>query len=71
MFAKADLMNDLEFVVFRVLSGIMVVFFIVAAIFMKEDDNSCLWMPLFMIPAFLSLIVVLKPQLSGDWCDIY
>lgn len=63
-YTKPDLLNDIEFIVFRALSAVMVVFFMVAAIFLKEDDNSCLWIPLFLIPAFLSLIVVIKPQLS-------
>ena len=58
---KKDLFNHFEFGIFRLFSAIMVVFFLIAAIFLREDDNSCVWIPTFSIPAFLSAIVVVKP----------
>ena len=54
-----------EIAVFRFLNAIMVVFFLTAVVKLQSDDNSCLWTPTFLVPAFLSTIVAVKPQLSG------
>lgn len=54
-----------EIVTFRVLNGVMVMFFLAATVKLQEDDNACLWIPTFLVPAFLSSIVAVKPQLSG------
>ena len=55
-----------EIAVFRFLNAIMVVFFLTAVVKLQSDDNSCLWTPTFLVPAFLSTIVAVKPQLSGE-----
>jgi hypothetical protein len=52
-------------VIVRILNGVMVLFFLTAVSLLREDDNSCLWIPTFLVPAFLSTIVAVKPQLSG------
>ena len=49
----------------------MVVFFLAAVSLLREDDNSCLWIPTFLVPAFLSTIVAVKPQLSGKITYFY
>ena len=54
-----------EMAVFRFLNAIMVVFFLTAVVKLQSDDNACLWVPTFLVPAFLSTIVAVKPQLSG------
>ena len=53
-----------EVFAFRILNGVMVMFFLAATIKLQEDDNACLWMPLFLVPAFLSSVVALRPALS-------
>ena len=55
-----------EVAIFRLLNAAMVVFFTAAAGQMKEDDNSCHFIPTYLVPAFLSLTVAIRPQLSGD-----
>ena len=55
-----------EIAVFRFLNAIMVIFFLTAVVKLQSDDNSCLWTPTFLVPAILSTIVAVKPQLSGD-----
>ena len=55
-----------EIAVFRFLNAIMVVFFLTAVVKLQSDDNSCLWTPTFLVPAILSTIVAVKPQLSGE-----
>ena len=32
-------------------------FFLAATVKLQEDDNACLWIPTFLVPAFLSTIV--------------
>ena len=54
-----------EVVVFRILNAIMVIFFLAATVKLQSDDNACLWIPAFLVPAFLSTVVAMKPQLSG------
>ena len=54
-----------EIAVFRFLNAIMVIFFLTAVVKLQSDDNACLWVPTFLVPAFLSTIVAVKPQLSG------
>ena len=54
-----------EFFLFRAINAIMVIFFLIAISLLKDDDNACLWVPTFLVPAFLSTIVAIKPQLSG------
>ena len=54
-----------EVAIFRVLNAIMVIFFLTATVKLQSDDNACLWIPAFLVPAFLSTVVALKPQLSG------
>ena len=54
-----------EQLLFRGLNGLMVIFFIIATVKLQADDNACLWMPAFLIPAFLSSIVAISPALSG------
>ena len=54
-----------EVAMFRILNGIMVVFFLTATVKLQSDDNACLWIPAFLVPAFLSTVVAMKPQLSG------
>lgn len=49
---------------FRLLNCVMVVFFLGATVKLQDDDNACLWIPTFLVPAFLSSIVAVKPQLS-------
>ena len=44
----------------------MVVFFLAATVKLQSDDNACLWVPTFLVPAFLSTIVAVRPQLSGQ-----
>ena len=34
-----------------------VMFFLAATVKLQEDDNACLWIPTFLVPAFLSTIV--------------
>merc|ERR1712130_910855 len=46
-----------EVFVFRILNGVMVMFFLAATVKLQEDDNACLWIPTFLVPAFLSTIV--------------
>ena len=55
-----------ETAVFRFLNAVMVIFFLTAVVKLQSDDNSCLWTPTFLVPAILSTIVAVKPQLSGD-----
>ena len=55
-----------EIAVFRLLNAVMVIFFLTAVVKLQSDDNSCLWTPTFLVPAILSTIVAVKPQLSGD-----
>ena len=54
-----------EIAVFRFLNAIMVVFFLTAVVKLQADDNACLWVPTYLVPAFLSTILAVKPQLSG------
>ena len=54
-----------EVAMFRILNGIMVIFFLSATAKLHSDDNACLWIPTFLVPAFLSAVVAVKPQLSG------
>ena len=54
-----------EVAMFRILNGIMVIFFLSATAKLQSDDNACLWIPTFLVPAFLSAVVAVKPQLSG------
>ena len=54
-----------EIAVFRLLNAVMVIFFLTAVVKLQSDDNACLWVPTFLVPAFLSTIVAVKPQLSG------
>ena len=54
-----------EVAMFRILNAIMVIFFLSAVVKLRTDDNACLWIPTFLVPAFLSTIVAVKPQLSG------
>ena len=54
-----------EVAMFRILNGIMVIFFLSAVVKLRTDDNACLWIPTFLVPAFLSSIVAVRPQLSG------
>ncbi|XP_023342064.1 transmembrane protein 220 [Eurytemora carolleeae] len=54
-----------EFFLFRAINAIMVIFFLIAISLLKDDDNACLWVPTFLVPAFLSTIVAIKPQLSA------
>merc|ERR1712130_87118 len=53
-----------EVFAFRILNGVMVMFFLAATVKLQEDDNACLWIPTFLVPAFLSTIVAVRPQLS-------
>lgn len=53
-----------EVFAFRILNGVMVMFFLAATIKLQEDDNACLWIPLFLVPAFLSSVVAVRPALS-------
>ena len=57
-----------EVALFRILNGIMVIFFLSATVKLQSDDNACLWIPTFLVPAFLSTVVAVKPQLSGSEC---
>ena len=54
-----------EVAMFRILNAIMVIFFLTATVKLQSDDNACLWIPAFLVPAFLSSVVAMKPQLSG------
>ena len=36
---------------------LQVMFFLAATVKLQEDDNACLWIPTFLVPAFLSTIV--------------
>jgi hypothetical protein len=54
-----------EVAAFRLLNGVMVLFFLAAAAKLQEDDNACLWLPTFLVPALLSAAVALRPGLSG------
>ena len=54
-----------EVALFRLLNAVMVVFFLAATVKLQGDDNACLWVPTFLVPAFLSTIVAVRPQLSG------
>ena len=55
-----------EIGVFRLLNAVMVVVFLTATVKLQADDNACLWIPTFLVPAFLSTIVAIRPQLSGS-----
>lgn len=37
----------------------------------QEDDNACLWIPTFLVPALLSSVVAFRPQLSGWQLESY
>lgn len=50
--------------VFRAFNLIMVGFFLTATIKLQEDDNACLWIPTFLVPALLSSVIAIRPQLS-------
>ena len=54
-----------EVAIFRILNAIMVIFFLSVVVKLRTDDNACLWIPTFLVPAFLSSIVAVRPQLSG------
>lgn len=55
-----------EMLVFRGLNIIMVAFFLAATLKLQEDDNACLWIPTFLVPALLSSVVAVRPQLSDQ-----
>ena len=50
--------------VFRAFNLIMVGFFLTATIKLQEDDNAGLWIPTFLVPALLSSVIAIRPQLS-------
>ena len=54
-----------EVVMLNFLNAIMVIFFLSAVVKLPTYDNACLWIPTFLVPAFLSSIVAVRPQLSG------
>ena len=54
-----------EMLMFRFLNAVMVIFFLTVTVRLQSDDNACLWIPTFLVPAFLSTIVAIRPQLSG------
>ena len=39
---------------------LQVMFFLAATVKLQEDDNACLWIPTFLVPAFLSTIVAVN-----------
>ena len=49
-----------EVAIFRVLNGVMVGIFLGASFKLVKDDNSCLWVPTFLVPAFLSAVLAIK-----------
>ena len=59
-----------EMVMFRFLNAAMVIFFLMVTVRLQSDDNACLWIPTFLVPAFLSTIVAVRPQLSGLSLDV-
>jgi len=52
--------------VWKLINILMFLFFLLATIVQFNDDDAVVWIPVYVIPAALSLAIAIKPNITSD-----
>uniref|UniRef100_T1ISY2 Transmembrane protein 220 n=1 Tax=Strigamia maritima TaxID=126957 RepID=T1ISY2_STRMM len=59
-------MEGRQLIVWKFVNILMFLFFLLATLVQFNDDDACVWIPVYVIPAALSLAIVIKPKITSD-----